>query len=261
MNGKRTEKALEQERREVIGQAPLLKPLRDRFPEDYAKILQVVWKAWDRTGHAGAPEGEDPADFMVSDQRGTARMLWYLGVDGTWRDCSWRRRKTSSSDPYKRVREAARDAVQAYCDDFARAKGRSSGWAEHVDHAITPFSDLFQAWVSSLIPEEQKEVQGSVASPPGSTLEEVKTSGHSGYGGVTGKSRFKTDAVGERFRKSWFDYHAANAVLQLLPAKENLAFGNQPHGLGQAPVKPTVKSAAKVAFADSNVLAAFFDDL
>jgi hypothetical protein len=227
-----TKAALEEGRRRLMYGVTRGVTLRENLPESYFKVLKEVWQAWDRKGHAGAPEGEDPEDFLVTSQRGKGRgtlesapMLWYKGLDGLWRDCSWASPKKKS--PVDRLKEAARDSVQVQLDNFSAKNGGRSG--EDVDHAEVPFCDLLQNWLGSLTPSEVNRLLASASSRSGVSLREALQQGHQGAGGATGKSTFG-EAVAE-LRKAWEDYHAAHAVLQMLPSSENRRLGARPHPL------------------------------
>jgi hypothetical protein len=73
-------------------------------------------------------------------------------------------------------------------------------WGEiHIDHAHPPFVSLVRAWL-----EEE-----------GLTAEGVKVSG----------ARNNKTLTSETLRRSWYDYHALKAVLQLSYKKANLSKG------------------------------------
>jgi hypothetical protein len=221
-------KQQEQARRDVILTSPQYVRIGVGHAH-YRTIVDAVWRAWDRTGHGGCPSGEVPTAFLVTDQRGTARMLWYVGVDGTWRDASWRAPADRST--HRWLRDACRQAVQGDVDTF---RGSWSPRDYHVDHAEEPFVELMRSWHGSLPGEAQAEVFDHIASPPGVAFEIACARGRSGAGGATGQREFASTRKGCEYRASWIAYHNHHATLQVLPAKENMRLGARPHGVDAA---------------------------
>jgi hypothetical protein len=221
-----SKKQQEQTRRDAINAAPQYVRIDVNHPH-YQTIVDVVWKAWDRTGHGGCPTGEVPEAFLVTDQRGVARMLWYVGVDGTWRDASWR--SPAKRNPDRWLNDACRQSIQGDVDAF---RGSLPGVDYHVDHAEEPFVALMRAWHTTL--PDPNAVHQHITSPPGVSFEEACRRGRSGSGGATGQREFAQTPEGCAYRASWVAYHAENATLQILPAKENMSLGARPHGLRDA---------------------------
>ena len=220
-----TKKMDEDRRRQTLRGAKMYTRLDADGPAGgavYREITDVIWRAWDRRGHGGSPDGRPPVAYCVTGQQGTGQMLWYLGHDGWWRDCSWR--VPADPSPAKLLRAACRDAVVEDVEAFAARRNRDR-MREDVDHYAPLFHELVDAWVASLHPHERTPAMiSTIASRPGVSFDRMLQIAAAGRN--TGQSAWDRP-TGDRWRNSWRKYHAEHAVLQIVLRRDNARKGAQ----------------------------------
>lgn len=223
---KATKKEMEEHRRQILRAAPHRVPVSAHDPDPdvravYRQIVDSIWMAWDRTGHAGSPDGAVPTAFCVTPQQGTGNMLWYIGHDG-WRDCSWR--QPAGRSAHELLRDACREAVNVDVEMFAARRNRDR-FREDVDHYRPLFVELISAWVESLPePDRGPEMYAAISSRPAVSFDRMLQIAASGRN--TGQSSWQRPA-GDRWRNSWRSYHAEHAVLQIVLRKDNARKGGR----------------------------------